>query len=243
MPHFEVQLFALGQDGGAGGAKPALTLTDFPCVVGRHAECDRRLKDPMISRRHCAFSVRDAGVWVEDLGSRNGTRLNGQPVDGACLLGDGDELELSHLAFRVRLLGAPAEAAGHEGAGDEAEGAAAGREVLVVEDDADDAETLAVLLESWGCAVRVARDGAEALEAARARPPDTVFLDIGLPGMSGVEVARRLRSEAGLGEARLVAVTGDAGAAEVLRSRGRFAQLLVKPVTAPALRDALGQPG
>jgi CheY-like chemotaxis protein len=115
--------------------------------------------------------------------------------------------------------------------------------VLVVEDDRGAAQTLALLLQSWGCAVRVARDGAEALRAARAEPPDTVFLDIRLPGMSGIEVARRLRSEAGLSQARLVAVTGDEGAADVLRSGGGFAQLLVKPVSAADLRDALAQPG
>ena len=69
-----------------------------------------------------------------------------------------------------------------------------------------------------------------------------MFLDIRLPGMSGVEVARRLRRDAGLGRARVVAVTGDAGAVDVLRSPEKFAQLLVKPVSASALRDALGQP-
>jgi CheY-like chemotaxis protein len=116
------------------------------------------------------------------------------------------------------------------------------RQVLVVEDDDTAAAALARLLQSWGCSVRVARDGAEALRAAREEPPDMVFLDIRLPGMSGVEVARRLRRDAGLGRARLVAVTGEEGAADVLRSPERFARLLVKPVSASAVRDALGQP-
>jgi two-component system KDP operon response regulator KdpE len=91
--------------------------------------------------------------------------------------------------------------------------------------------------------VRVARDGAKALRAAMRQHPDTVFLDIRLPGMSGVEVARRLRSETGLDRVRLVAVTGDEGATEVLRSREGFAKLLVKPVSADVLRDALGWAG
>jgi CheY-like chemotaxis protein len=175
-------------------------------------------------------------VWVEDLGSRNGTRLNGAAVESARPLADGDRLDLARLAFRVRLAGTPAQAAGPAGT-------AGGRRVLVVEDDAAVARALALQLEAWGCDVRVARDGAEALRAAQARPPDTVFMDIGLPDVSGVEVARKLRSEAGLDRVRLVAVTGDAGATEVLRSRAGFEQLLVKPVSSHALRGALGRPG
>jgi CheY-like chemotaxis protein len=194
----------------------------------------------MISRRHCAISVRDGRVWVEDLGSRNGTRLNGAPVQAPCPLGDGDQLEVAHQCFHVRLVGSPARA-GQRPADDTA--APGGQKVLVVEDDAGAAQSLALLLRSWGCAVRVARDGTEALKAAQTEAPDTVFLDIRLPGMSGIEVARRLRSEAGLGRARMVALTGDEGATDVLRSRERFAQLLVKPVSPTDLREALGQPG
>src|SRR5690606_36070944 len=56
--------------------------------------------------------------------------------------------------------------------------------------------------------VLVAHDGEEALRLARAEPPDMVLLDIGLPGMSGYEVARQMRSLPGLREVLLVAVTG-----------------------------------
>jgi pSer/pThr/pTyr-binding forkhead associated (FHA) protein len=78
-------------------------------VLGRHSACDHRLAIPHISRRHCAFSVRGGQVWVEDLGSRNGTRLNGQSVEGLQPLHDGDWLELGYLPFKVRLAGLPAE--------------------------------------------------------------------------------------------------------------------------------------
>jgi CheY-like chemotaxis protein len=236
MPQQQMQLIALGPEGDAAGGPPAFRINCFPCEVGRSPACGRRLDDPMVSRRHCAFTERDGRVWVEDLGSRNGTRLNGAAVAGARPVEDGDRLDLARLAFRVRLAGTPAQAAGPAGA-------AGARRVLVVEDDAAVARTFALLLEAWGCDVRVAGDGAEALRAAQARPPDTVFMDIGLPDVSGVEVARRLRSEAGLGRVRLVAVTGDAGAAEVLHSRAGFEQLLVKPVSSHALRGALSWPG
>jgi pSer/pThr/pTyr-binding forkhead associated (FHA) protein len=80
-----------------------LALRAFPCVIGRHRECDHRLACRFVSRRHCGFSVRGGRVWVEDLGSRNGTRLNGQPVEGPRPLHDGDRLDLACLPFEVRL--------------------------------------------------------------------------------------------------------------------------------------------
>jgi pSer/pThr/pTyr-binding forkhead associated (FHA) protein len=82
-----------------------LALRAFPCVVGRHPECDHWLACPFISRRHCAFSVRDGRVWVEDLGSRHGTRVNGEPVEGRRPLRDGDRLDLGCLPFEVRRSG------------------------------------------------------------------------------------------------------------------------------------------
>ena len=220
-----------------------IAIRQFPCVVGRDPGCDYRINNPLISRQHCALCLGDGRVWVEDLQSRNGTRLNGEPVQGARALGDGDELDLAHLPFRVRLVGSPAAAVAPEPANPDRARAAGPRQVLVVEDDDTAAATLALLLKSWGCSVRVAHDGPEAIRAAREEPPDTVFLDIRLPGLNGVEVARRLRRDAGLERARLVAVTGDEGAADVLRSRERFAQLLVKPVSPTDVRQALGQPG
>jgi CheY-like chemotaxis protein len=65
--------------------------------------------------------------------------------------------------------------------------------VLVVEDYADAATALAALVNLWGHEAHVARDGPTALAAAQAAPPAAVLLDIGLPGMDGYEIARRLR--------------------------------------------------
>ncbi|QKT03333.1 PAS domain-containing protein [Ectothiorhodospiraceae bacterium 2226] len=69
-----------------------------------------------------------------------------------------------------------------------------GKRVLVVEDNADVAESLAVLLETMGHRVRVAADGEQALQVAEEFRPQVVLLDVGLPGMDGYEVARRLRA-------------------------------------------------
>jgi PAS domain S-box-containing protein len=83
-----------------------------------------------------------------------------------------------------------------------------GRRVLVVDDNVDGAESLAKLLRMSGHETRTAHSGPEALEAARPFKPDVVFLDIGLPGMNGYEVAKRLRDEPSLSGAVLIALTG-----------------------------------
>jgi hypothetical protein len=103
-PVLEVYLWAVGPPGsGFKFLHQVLALRAFPCVVGRHRECDHRLTCHFVSRRHCAFSVRDGRVWVEDLGSSHGTYLNGEPVEEPRPLNDGDRLDLACLPFEVRL--------------------------------------------------------------------------------------------------------------------------------------------
>jgi predicted component of type VI protein secretion system len=93
-------LVPLGADGRGGDDPDAVVAIDcFPCVVGRHSSCDRRLPDQTISRRHCRFWLSGGRVWVGDLGSRNGTLLNGQPVHGPRPLAEGDRLDLAGLPF------------------------------------------------------------------------------------------------------------------------------------------------
>jgi CheY-like chemotaxis protein len=79
--------------------------------------------------------------------------------------------------------------------------------VLVVEDNRDVAESLKMLLELSGHRVEVVTGGAGAIEAVRAAPPEVMIVDIGLPGMNGYEVARRVRAESANG-IMLVALTG-----------------------------------
>ncbi len=81
------------------------------------------------------------------------------------------------------------------------------RHVLVVDDNVDAAESLAMLLQLDGHEVTVAHDGVRALDAARTGHPNVVLLDIGLPGMDGYEVCRRLRAD-GHTETRIIALTG-----------------------------------
>jgi signal transduction histidine kinase len=109
--------------------------------------------------------------------------------------------------------------------------------VLVVDDNVDAAEMLAELTELWGCEVRVAHDGPAAIEAALSYRPEVVLLDIGLPGMDGYELARRLREQDGLKGALLVAVTGYGQDEDRRRSREAMLDYhLTKPVDPEALK-------
>ncbi|MBX3622753.1 MAG: response regulator [Rhizobacter sp.] len=107
----------------------------------------------------------------------------------------------------------------------------AGRHVLVVDDNQDAAESLAMLIASWGYVPVVAHDGPSALAALHAQPVDVALLDIGLPVMDGYELARNIRQQAGGGNIRLVALTGYGQPADIERSRDSGFELhLVKPV-------------
>ena len=115
------------------------------------------------------------------------------------------------------------------------------RRVLVVDDNVDAAESLAMLLRMAGHEVRVAHDGPAALAAVEADPPEVVFLDIGMPVMNGYDVARRLRERPGL---MLVAMTGWGQDEDLRRSReAGFAHHLVKPVEPATLYRLLAVPG
>ncbi|MFN3652725.1 MAG: ATP-binding protein [Armatimonadota bacterium] len=114
------------------------------------------------------------------------------------------------------------------------------RRVLVIEDNRDAAETLADMLDLFGYEVAQAYSGPEGLDAAARFHPDVVLCDIGLPGMSGLEVAQALRRDPELGHARLVAVTGYGQHEDVRRTReAGFDHHLTKPIDPETLRSLL----
>src|SRR6266542_4175689 len=118
--------------------------------------------------------------------------------------------------------------------------ASGSRRVLVVDDNVDSAESMAVLLRLYGHDVRLAHDGEAALEEARSFRPDVMFLDIDLPKMDGYEVARRLRLEPAMGGLTLVAMTGYGQEEERRRTReAGFHSHLVKPVDFEMLQELL----
>ncbi len=145
----------------------------------------------------------------------------------------------SCFTVRLPLAGEPPPQAFVPGDADRAMTATATR-VLVVDDNVDGAESLALMLGLQGHEVRTAHDGAAALQLAAGWRPDVVLLDIGLPGMSGYEVARRLRSQQPDPALMLVAVTGWGTEDDQRRSaEAGFDHHLTKPVEATALEAVL----
>jgi CheY-like chemotaxis protein len=120
------------------------------------------------------------------------------------------------------------------------EAAPPGRRVLIVEDNADAAYSLQLLLELSGHAVTVAGTGPEGLALAREVRPEVVLCDIGLPGLSGYDVARALRADPATAGARLIALSGYSHPDDRRRSgEAGFDAHLVKPVGADALRRVI----
>jgi CheY-like chemotaxis protein len=130
---------------------------------------------------------------------------------------------------------------------------ATGRRVLLVEDNPDCAESLRLLLEFFGHEVWWAATGPDGVRLARARRPDVVLCDVGLPGLDGFGVAEALRRDPATAGAHLVAITGYGS--DQVRRRCReagFDRYFTKPVdpdilvellaAAPALPTSAAQP-
>ena len=114
------------------------------------------------------------------------------------------------------------------------------RRILVVDDNVDAARTLADLLALDGHEAYVAHDGPSAVEAAWRLRPDVAILDIGLPGFSGLEVARRLREDPSFAGLFLVALSGWVQPEDLVRSReAGFDRHLAKPVDVATLERLL----
>ena len=116
--------------------------------------------------------------------------------------------------------------------------------VLLVDDNTDSTEPLSLLLQAKGHETRVAVEGTEAITVADEFKPHCVVLDLGLPGMDGYEVARRLRERPYGSELTLVALTGWAGKdVRTKAAEAGFDYHLVKPVNWEELEHIVKEEG
>ena len=114
------------------------------------------------------------------------------------------------------------------------------RRILVVDDNVDAAESMALILKMSGYETQCAYDGPSALDAAQYYQPDVVVLDIGLPGMTGYEVAQKLREQPRFDKTPIIAVTGYGQEEDRRRSRqAGFDHHLTKPVSPEVLQSFL----
>ena len=122
-------------------------------------------------------------------------------------------------------------------------GAPARRRVLVADDNADAAESLAMMLEIMGNEVRTANDGVEAVETAAAFRPDLILLDIGMPRLNGYDACRRIREQPWGGGIVIIALTGwGQDEDRRLSQEAGFDRHLVKPVEPAVLEQLLATP-
>ncbi|HUQ73309.1 MAG TPA: ATP-binding protein [Burkholderiales bacterium] len=174
------------------------------------------------------------GLWL----SRRLVELHGGTLEGASEgLGKG-------AAFTVRIPGVALarEARPAAGATPGARPANASRKILIIDDNADFANTFAQLLRSMGEDAQVEYDGGSGLSAARLMRPEIVFLDIGMPGMNGYDVARQLRAAPETANCRLVAVTGWGQPRDrALASEAGFDEHMVKPLDLDRVRAILAR--
>ncbi|MGZ5036684.1 MAG: hybrid sensor histidine kinase/response regulator [Usitatibacter sp.] len=118
------------------------------------------------------------------------------------------------------------------------------RRVLVVDDNHDAADSLGMLLQFLGAEVKVVHDGHAALEAMKTFEPAVVLLDLGMPGMNGLEVARRMREDPVARQATLVALTGWGQREDRRRTtEAGFDYHLVKPADLGTLQSILAMGG
>jgi CheY-like chemotaxis protein len=114
--------------------------------------------------------------------------------------------------------------------------------VLVVDDNADAAETIAVFLRLEGHEVKSVADGQEALASSQVFAPQVVILDIGLPGMDGYQLARRLREQSLACDALFIALTGYGQKDDVAQARSAgFHRHFVKPTDPRAIQGAIAE--
>jgi len=112
--------------------------------------------------------------------------------------------------------------------------------VLVVDDNRDGADILSLLVRLWGHTTATAYDGVTALKLADTFRPDVALLDLAMPGLSGYEVARRLRSQPQHRGLRLIAISGYGRTEDRSEAyRAGFECLLLKPVEEATLKSVL----
>jgi CheY-like chemotaxis protein len=110
------------------------------------------------------------------------------------------------------------------------------RRVLVADDNRDGAEIMSLLLQQYGYEVNIAHTGTEALTLAAQSAPEIAILDIGMPGMSGYEVARQIRAEAWGKHMMLIALTGWGQEEDKKKAfEAGFDHHLIKPIDPDAL--------
>jgi PAS domain S-box-containing protein len=189
----------------------------------------------MFAQAHSALEHAQGGLGIGLSLVRGLVQLHGGTVN-ARSSGPG---EGSQFAVRLPRIAAPAQNALSAPSENGATRSAA-RRVLVADDNRDAADSLAVLLELEGHEIVLAYNGIEAFDVCELEPPQVALLDIGMPGLNGYDLARRIRAQAWGQHVKLIAITGWGQADDRNRAlQAGFDFHLTKPVTPQALAAVL----
>ena len=112
--------------------------------------------------------------------------------------------------------------------------------ILIVDDNRDNADGLAMMLEEWGCRTDTAYGGGEAIVAADYIKPDAVVLDLCMPDPNGIETCRRIREHPWAADTVIVAVTGSPIAHDVAMNQPDFDGVLLKTCEKEPLKELVG---
>jgi CheY-like chemotaxis protein len=213
------------------GGKAVVSVSDTG--VGVPEDMRERIFE-LFTRSHASGDIKVAGLGVGLALSRQLVELHGGRMSVESKgLGRGSTFSVHLPLLAASAVPSPSEESAEAAAGD------CDRRILVVDDNRDAAESLGMLLEHAGCRVKLAFDGQQALEAFASFPADIVLLDIGMPGMNGYEVARRMRAGPRGRDLLLVALTGWGQEEDKRRARDAgFDEHIRKPVD-PELLSAL----
>ncbi len=217
----------------ANGDQAILRVSDMgigiePAMLPRIFDLFTQVKD--------STSRAEEGLGIGLALVRNMIELHGGCVQAASAgLGHGSEFVVRLPLLSRMPAGHPAAAARHRSAW-----TAPRRRILVIDDNKDATDSMALLLRLAGHEVKTAYDGWTALALARLHPPDVVICDISMPGMSGLDLARHMRQELGLGDSLLVALSGHGQEEDHHRSQeAGFNAFLAKPVRLDLLKALL----
>jgi CheY-like chemotaxis protein len=200
-----------------------------------------------VSRQHAIIMAQDNRMKVKDLGSVNGTRLNGyvlMPHQEYRLM-HGDELEIGRMKLQVRFAVVPTiGSAPHDSDTYEAPipKVGAGERVLVVEDDHDVGKVFQLALESAGFKVQLAENAVQALSQVTKELPDVMVVDLMLPDMNGLDLVRYVQKLEGGKSVRLVVCSGATGGFHISQAKEHGVEsFLSKPVSVEDLVGAVAR--
>ena len=172
-------------------ASTAVKLPDGVTTAGRQEDCRLRIKSSQVSRKHCQLFEKNGLLLVKDLGSSNGTFVNGKKINGQQVMEPGDELGIGPIVFRVEKIGQPAPSKAVAAPGSKKPSDTAIVDAIAVTDAAPDEEEFEIDFDDEPIVAEPARAVAEPIENAPPAPASTPAADPGFKPSPGLAASTK----------------------------------------------------